>query len=282
METIQGQRQLLIQERTVTDPKEIARYDRESGLKWYIHKDDISTVDKVLIQDQSYTESKKNIGELSSIYVAVCDDDPFKDSQVSPYRIHFRLGDGLHRFLQTENSKVKWTHRYVRVKDFEEFIFLWSQFGSNKSPETIREQKRVKVMEFCNYVYDIIGITPKTKVAAYVMKKLGNKHPYGNTVLNELIPEEFKDMSKNRYQIKKDSEIPKKKSKKDILIEKLNNQIDSHLKTINEMKMRIKPPDEKDLVIKDLDAKYANSVRKILRLENEVKLLRAEVKRLKT
>ncbi|MDE1868191.1 MAG: hypothetical protein KGI08_10850, partial [Thaumarchaeota archaeon] len=112
----------------------------------------------------------------------------------------------------------------------------------------------------------------------YVKKKLGNNHPFPTSTLYELIPEEFKDKVRQKARLLDKSNKPKKKSKKDLEIEKLLKERDFHIKTIDELKIRVKPPDEKDKIIKDLEIKHQENITKILRLERDVKELNEKLK----
>lgn len=281
MQSLIKNKQMLLHDRIIKDAKEIQYWDEQFKGEYWIHPNDYKTINLELIQRGDYSNSKKLTGEHTPIYIVICPDDPYKDSQVSMYRIHGRIGDGIHRYLSEKKNNQVWSHKYVKLNDFKEFMFLWLQSGSNKPEATAMRQREEKIKEYCNYVHDVIGINPKEKVSAFVIKELGDNHPFATSTLSPLIPIEFKNKIRQNAINKRWENNSKKKSKKDKKIEELENMINSYIRTIDELKIQAKSPDEKDLMIKDLESRNREYNAKILRLENQVKQLRKELKDLK-
>ena len=209
----------LLEERIITDRNEIERLDKESNLEFFIPPEEIGKLDWELINDERYTKSREEIGELNSIFIAVNPSDPFKD-QVSPFRTHFRVVDGRHKYQTSKNSGKVWKHVYVMVKDFLEFDILRTHFGSGKSPQKQVSETKTIIDQRCRYYYDVVGLK-RQEISARVVKDLENTRMSHMTIYRHMNPKYLTKSGRGR------PKSEKKLSKKDREIERLNHEIDS-------------------------------------------------------
>lgn len=207
----------LLEERIVRDNVEIARLDKESKLDFFIPPEEIKQLDWELINDETYTKSRDEIGELDSIYIAVNYSDPYKDS-INTFRTHLRVMDGRHKYHTSKKAGTVWKHVYVLVKDFLDFDLLRTHFGSGKSPQKQAIETKMIIDQRCSYYFDEIGLK-REEIASRVVKDLANTRFSQPTIYRHMNP---------KYLLKTGRpKTDKKLSKKDKEIIKLTNEIDS-------------------------------------------------------
>src|SRR3990170_704438 len=98
----------------ITDQKRIEEYNK---LELYIPPHEtLATYDSKLLKDDSYKKSKSQVGELRAIEVAVWENNPDKNSDVSHARIHLRIINGRHRYTQDP----KWERVYYDFAPIEQ------------------------------------------------------------------------------------------------------------------------------------------------------------------
>ena len=248
---------LEFEKRIIQDPKLIKKYDDEFNYDFYIPKSEHSWIDTDLVLGHYYSNSKEALGiALSPIYVAVNDHDDCVDDPL--LRIHGRILDGRQRHADSKIRKERWPISYVYVKDYEEYILLWSSMGSKKSPEIVAEQTRAVIRSFCDRVWrkkpkeinDIKGVPRKANVSKHVCDILSSR--WSETTIRRHILPEFKNQIKNTFVASKEVE-PKKLSKKDKEIIQLKNQVQELLIRNSNLELSVKPGDEKDEMIHSLE-----------------------------
>ena len=255
------QRQLLEQWQ-IKDPVEIARLEKEFGYKFFIPKSEDPTLDFDIILSYTLNNSIEQIGQIEKIFVTINKEDPFKKSEVNELRTHGRVAGGRHKYKASINAKKRYEVVYIRVKDFGEFSLIRAQFEIQKSPQVRQKNLEMIIRQEAKYAYDVLGIYPKSKVGAWVVKKLGNGHPYHNATIYRHLPKEFinKMTSEN---ISDSIKQLKKKSKKDIKIDELQKKLDYLERRNIELEEYSKPESDKDRIIKEQ--------------EEQIKKLRIEV-----
>jgi len=91
----------------ITDPKLIKELDKEP--LYICPSETKETFDDDLLKNNRLKKSSEKVGYGDPIHVAVCPDDPNKDSETSEERVHMRIIEGRHRYLQDKN----WPRKYV-------------------------------------------------------------------------------------------------------------------------------------------------------------------------
>ena len=164
--------------------------------------------------NKTYVESAKKIGgQIVPISVAVCDHDKFKESEESSFRIHGRIIDGRHRYVQSKAQGIDWSVNYYTVESFEEYMVLRSHFDSKKK-ENPREQQ-VKFMELCEYMFKEQGI-PKQDIGKLIVEQY-SPTPYSSSAIRNWLPDEFKDQEQAEKRKGKTKPIEETKKGKEIV-----------------------------------------------------------------
>ena len=248
----------LLEQRQIKDIEEISSLEKELDYKFFIPKTEDSSLDFDIILSGSLDNSINYLGQIEKIFVTVNHDDPFKKSEVNELRTHGRIAGGRHKYKASLTAKKRYEVVYVRVKDFEEFSTIRAQFEIQKSPKVRQKNLEMIIRQEAKYAYDVLGIFPKSKVGAYVVKKLGNGHPYHNTTIYKHLPKEF--INKVASENITDSKLqPRKQSKKDRKIGELETKIEYIERRNNELEEQAKPETEKDTIIKS----QANQIKQL-------------------
>lgn len=251
------QGKLEFKKRIITDPVLIKKYDEEFNYRFYTPEVEATWLDTELIIQHRYTKSKKFLGyELQPIYVAINDEDDNVDDPL--LRIHGKVIDGRQRYADSKVLNQRWSVVYVFVKDYEDYVHLWSSMGSKKSPEIVAEQTGAIIRSYCNLVwkkkpreiFDRDGIPKKENVSQHVCDKLSLY--WSETTIRKNILPEFKIPFKNTSVARKEVEA-KKLSKKDKKIIQLDNQVQELLIRNSNLELSAKTGDEKDAMIHSLE-----------------------------
>lgn len=237
--------------RIITDPKLIVKYDKESDYQYYIPLAEKASLDQNAINSHAFTNASKELGiEYQPLLIAVNEDDEFKDTKDSPFRIHLRVWQGKHRYLDSISLKQRWHVKYVKFDSFEEFIKTRPLLEERKDTDILGNNVRSRqiqddVISTANKLWVVDGITPKSTICMKLIEILGHGKPYSESTIRRYCPQEFKDerRSKNRsMSVNKTS----KKSKKDIIIEQKEKENTFLIEQISIYKGREKPESEKD------------------------------------
>ena len=196
----------------ITDVELIQRYNQEFQGNFFIPESEDKTFDTESLSLGTYVESSKKIGgQIIPIAVAICDDDKFKDTEES-FRIHGRIIDGRHRYVQSKAQGIDWEVNFFRIKSFEEYMILRSHFDSKKK-ENPKEQK-VKFRELCEYMFKEKGI-PKQDIGKMVVQQY-SPTPYSSSAIRNWLPDEFKDQEQAEKRKGKTKPIEETKKGKEI------------------------------------------------------------------
>jgi hypothetical protein len=233
----------------------LQRIEKEIDYNFFQPKHELLLIDKKIIHNNTYTESRKKLGiELHPIYVAINFDDPLKESN-SVYRIHARILNGNHRYQDTKKANTRWSDiKYLAVKSYKEFVLLWTHFHPKKDTE--EKQAEQRIIDYCNYIWqyegerlkDQDGLPDKQNVASEVIKDLLEQKQYGRTTIYNYIPEEFKIQKVVQAQKAR----KKKLSKKDIKIKQLEEEKEALQKELYVIREQSRPQDKKDMEISSL------------------------------
>ena len=100
----------------IVDSDLIEQYNQEFQGNFFIPESENKTFDDENLMNKTYVESAKKIGgQIVPISVAVCDHDKFKESEESSFRIHGRIIDGRHRYVQSKAKGIDWSVNYYTV-----------------------------------------------------------------------------------------------------------------------------------------------------------------------
>ena len=198
----------------IVDSELIEQYNQEFQGNFFIPESENKTFDDENLMNKTYVESAKKIGgQIVPISVAVCDHDKFKESEESSFRIHGRIIDGRHRYVQSKAQGIDWSVNYYTVESFEEYMVLRSHFDSKKK-ENPREQQ-VKFMELCEYMFKEQGI-PKQDIGKLIVEQY-SPTPYSSSAIRNWLPDEFKDQEQAEKRKGKTKPIEETKKGKEIV-----------------------------------------------------------------
>ncbi len=198
----------------IVDSELIEQYNQEFQGNFFIPESENKTFDDENLMNKTYVESAKKIGgQIVPISVAVCDHDKFKESEESSFRIHGRIIDGRHRYVQSKAQGIDWAVNYYTVESFEEYMVLRSHFDSKKK-ENPREQQ-VKFMELCEYMFKEQGI-PKQDIGKLIVEQY-SPTPYSSSAIRNWLPDEFKDQEQAEKRKGKTKPIEETKKGKEIV-----------------------------------------------------------------
>lgn len=204
-----------IRDLIVSDEKLIKILDEKYKDQFYIppfetRKDSKTGINWELVDDGNYVKSKNKVGEISDVIVAICDNDPYKNDSNSIFRIDGRVVDGRTRYLSSLKHKVKWKHKYILVKDFEQFVWFWCHFNSLKGGNVLDETS--KFLQLCKFRNEITGME-KEKIGQSIILDYGNNQPFNNKTLRRRIPPIYKEKIKMDAQLKREVVIAEKRKK---------------------------------------------------------------------
>jgi len=219
-----------VKELMFTNKESIKELDNEFDYSYYIppfeyQKTEQGGIEWNLIDEMNYTKSKELVGQLNDIIVAVCPDDPYKNDMNSIYRIHGRIVDGRTRYLSRLNENNRWKIKYVRVLDFERFIFIWSHYNSLKGGN--KKDEKNKFLQVCKYLHEVKGLE-KSKCGALIIAKFGNNNPFPKTRMYDILEPEYKITYSDKEHKSSDQTTDKKSKKrfkKDKKIDQLHIEI---------------------------------------------------------
>ena len=166
----------------ITDPKLIEEYDKQTP--WICPTEPEETYDDNLLKKDLLKKSAEAVGQESSILIAVCPNDPYKDIN-SEKRVHMRIINGRHRYKQVPN----WKRQYILIKDFQEYCKYRLNYDIKKSSNS-KELENVLKMQGRDLIEQ--GI-PLEKIGSTLCKNLNGIRK--QTILPLLHPE-WKDSKK--------------------------------------------------------------------------------------
>lgn len=238
----------------------------------YIPKDEQGTMDDDLLDNNRYTKSAEEIGgQYIPIAVAYCPKDPTMlkklddgntnpdyDSE-SPFRVHGRIIDGRHRYLDAKSKGSEWAITYYKIKDYNHYGQLRKHIDQKKSVN--KKENEVFFAQVCKYVFEKEGV-PLEDVCKIVVNRY--KNTMSESAVRSYIPSMFKDskMAALRQGAKKDLEETVAGKK---IVEKLKKKTGKELS-------------KKDKQIETLHTEQSEHLNKIIELEDQMKLRDVEVK----
>jgi len=270
----------------ITDEETIKKINAEV-IEPYISHDEEGTMDDDVLDQSRYTKSAEEIGgQYIPIAMAYCpnditlmktlddgNDNPDYNPH-SPFRVHGRIIDGRHRYMDAKSRGLNWELAYYRVKDFPHYAQLRKHLDQKKAPN--KKENEVFFGNVCKYTFEKEGV-PLEDVCKIVVDRF--KNTMSEPAIRSYIPSEFKDsrMASIRQGMKKDLEDTvmgkkiadklnkksgKELSKKDKEIERLQTEQTDNLNKIIELEDLNKT---KDRVIDEyIDLKpFLNAVHKI-------------------
>ena len=255
----------------IVDPELIKKIDAEI-IEPFISKSEQGTMDEDVIEEGRYTKSAEEIGgQYIPIAVAYCPTDPTMlkklDGKDNPnynpdsyYRVHGRIIDGRHRYLNAKGSGVKWGITYYNIKDFDHYAKLRKHLDQKKSPS--KRENEVFFADVCKHKFEVLGL-PIEDICKIVVEEYANT--MSRPAIRSYIPSQYKDSKmaairqgatkelEETVAGKKIAEKLKKKtgkelSKKDKEIEKLHTEETENLNKIIELETLVK---SRDVIVKE-------------------------------
>ena len=176
----------------ITDQKRIEEYNK---LELYIPPHEtLATYDSKLLKDDSYKKSKSQVGELRAIEVAVWENDPDKNSDVSHARIHLRIINGRHRYTQDP----KWERVYYDFAPIEQtathptLAYLQARQHFDLQKEQTQDEKRMLLEETGEAILHTTTI-PMKKICAKLVELFVPQGLMGESTIIHLCPSKYKD-----------------------------------------------------------------------------------------
>ena len=245
----------------ITDEETIKKINSEV-IDLYISKDEDGTMDDEVLEQGRYTKSAEEIGgQYIPIAVAYCpnditlmtklddgNDNPDYNPQ-SPFRVHGRIIDGRHRYIDAKSRGLNWEVTYYRVKDYPHYAQLRKHLDQKKTPN--KKENEVFFGNVCKYIFEKEGV-PIEDVCKIAIDRFQNT--MSESAIRSYIPPEFKDsrMAAIRQGMKKDLEDTVLGKK---IVEKLKKQSGKELS-------------KKDKEIARLQTEQTENINKIIDLEN--------------
>jgi len=252
----------------------------------FIAKEEEGTMDDDVLEKNRYTNSAEEIGgQYIPIAVAYCPTDPTIIKKLddgndnpdynpqSPFRVHGRIIDGRHRWLDAKSKGVTWDITYYNIKDYNHYGQLRKHLDQKKAPN--RLENEIFFASVCKYVFEKEGV-PLEDVCKEVVDRF--KNTMSEPAIRSYIPPMFKDskMAALRQGAKKDldqtvmgkkiaeklkKQSGKELSKKDKEIQKLHTEQSENLNKIIELEGQIKTKDKTVNKYNDLQP-FLNAVHK--------------------
>src|SRR3989304_59734 len=176
----------------ITDQKRIEEHNK---LELYIPPHEtLATYDSKLLKDDSYKKSKSQVGELRAIEVAVWENDPDKNSDVSHERIHLRIINGRHRYTQDP----KWERVYYDFAPIEQtgthptLAYLQARQHFDLQKEQTPDEKRMLIEETGEAILKTTTI-PMSQICNELVKLFVPQGLMGESTIIHLCPSKYKD-----------------------------------------------------------------------------------------
>jgi len=248
----------------ITDKETLNKIKAEM-IEPYISKDEEGTMDDDVLDKNRYTNSAEEIGgQYIPIAVAYCPTDPtiLKNlddgndnpdyNPESPFRVHGRIIDGRHRWIDAKSKGVTWDITYYKIKDYNHYTQLRKHLDQKKAPN--RLENEIFFASVCKYVFEKEGV-PLEDVCKEVVNRF--KNTMSEPAIRSYIPAQFKDskMAALRQGAKKDLEETVLGKK---IVEKLKKQTGKELS-------------KKDKEIQKLHIEQSENLNKIIELEGQIK-----------
>ena len=167
----------------------------------YIPKDEQGTMDDDVIENNRYTKSAEEIGgQYIPIAIAYCPTDPTMRKELddgktnpdynseSPFRVHGRIIDGRHRYLDAKSKGLKWDITYYQIKDYNHYGQLRKHLDQKKAPN--KKENEVFFAQVCKYVFEKEGV-PLEDVCKIVVNRY--KNTMSEPAIRSYIQSMFKD-----------------------------------------------------------------------------------------
>jgi len=255
-----------IQDAKITDKSLIAKYDKEFDYNFFMPDQEEETFDTEELTEQNYLKSSEKIGgQIYAIAVVVCPADPTmkQESQTynpeSIFRIHGRIADGRHRYLETKSEGKQWKTDYYVCKTFEDFMQLRAHMDSKK--KQTKDEMRNRFTQIAEYKFKVLGI-PREKICALLIEEYCP--PHAQSSIRYWLPDEYKDSSFADRRLGKTKDITETKAGK-IVAEKVEKKSKRQLS-------------KKDKKIEELHQKINADIIEISTLQDTTKIFEEKVK----
>jgi len=162
------QKEFNIKQSKITDKTLIAKYNKEFDFNFFIPTKEEDTFDVDELMDRNYAKSAEKIGgQIYPIAIAVCPEDPtMQEGQPlynpeSQFRIHGRISDGRHRYLEVKPDGKTWDTDYYYCRNFDDFMQLRANMDSKKKHNANEMTNRFQ--QLAEYKYKVLGV-PREKI----------------------------------------------------------------------------------------------------------------------
>lgn len=222
------------------------------------------TFDDDLLKNNRLKKSSEKVGYGDPILVAVWLDDPNRESKTSEERVHMRIIEGRHRYLQDKN----WPRKYVFVGSIKQFFDYQDFFGIRKKDN--REERKAKIIMSGNFLRN--QGTPLEEIAAELCR--WKKGVYTPQEILDYVPQEWKNKArsanrKNKIIQKKDNDIVQKSTQELENLETENQRLKRELENEKAENQRLKRElENKETIIQNLGKEIEARMKKIMELES--------------
>jgi hypothetical protein len=255
MSNLNQEQKLFLKQRTITDRTNIEKFDKEFNYKFFIPEHELAGIDTEMITKGTFIKSKGIMGERVPILVAVNPHDQYLKHP--KFRIHGRVIDGKHKYLESKQANHHWATSYVFINSYEEFNEMWLHADIVKNENVANIQLKQRIKDYCELMWmqkpesikDKDGKPQKDWIGQLVVKKFEGQRSVRR--LYDYIPKEYINQKVSKSLRKRVVEKPK--SKKDKEIYRLIQERDQLLKQNGELQIMSKPENEKDRIITQLE-----------------------------
>jgi hypothetical protein len=250
----------------ITDPDLIAKYDK---LDLFVPPHETpKTYDQNALKNDQYNKSAKQVSELRPIEIAVDESDENKDSKNSHFRIHLRILNGRHRYMQNKN----WHRKYIDFAPIakageDPFLgYLQMRQHYDLQKKQAPDEKVVLIEETAERILKTKTIDMK-QVCNEIVKLYVPQGLMSDVTIRNLCPPQYKDKAmgdrkKGETFEKHGRDTQKVKEAKKLVGDKLTkseaekNRLQTQLTTAESSNIGLKKAlHERDIVVEELESK---------------------------
>ncbi len=179
----------------VTDQNRIAEYDK---LPLYVPEHESpETFDQDLMNKESFKSSAETIGQIREIEVAIWEDDPNKSSQNSHERVHLRILNGRHRYMQIPD----WKRRYFDFSNMKDsfgtldpvMAYYEARQHFDLQKKSKPEERTMLIEEMAEHLVKSKGLRPD-QCCNEIVNRLSAQGVASESAIRNACPRKYKDL----------------------------------------------------------------------------------------
>lgn len=173
----------------IKDKKLIEKYMKKFE-DFYIPASEHDTFDEEILESDTFFKSSKIVGQHHPIEVAICEKDPYKES--NSFHIHLRIIDGRHRWKQAIKHEVVWATKFYQVKDYAQYMQLRGHFDSKKQIQV--SERKEYFSRLAKYYEEVLKI-PRHQISSAICRDY-SPTPFNEATIRRYLDTSFKDNKK--------------------------------------------------------------------------------------